>query len=65
MLVSELRDKCIYPWEPILLDINEYLYPITFINGNTVYVSDNQEPMFAHEVLEELEGKEGKLEIVK
>ncbi len=65
MLISELRDKCVSPWEPVFIDINEYLYPIIAIHDNTVYVGNAQEPMFAQEILDELEGKHGKLDIVK
>ncbi len=65
MLVSELRDKCIYPWEPVLLDIYNGFYQIVSINGNNVHVNNNKEPMFACEILEALEGKFGKMEIVR
>ena len=65
MLVSELRDKCIYPWEPVLIDIDGSLWPIVFIGDSNVHVGNTQEPLFAYEILEELEGKDGKLEIVK
>ena len=65
MLISELRDKCIYPWDPVLLNINDSLYAVIAIFDNTVYVSNTQEPLFASEILEELENKHGRLDVVK
>ena len=65
MLVSELRDKCVSPWEPVFFDIENGSYSVVAIHDNTVYVGNVQEPMFSHEILEELEGKFGELEIVK
>ena len=65
MLVSELKDKCVSPWEPVLLDIDNKLCAITAIHDDTVYVGNIQEPMFAQEILDELEGKHGKLDVVK
>ena len=63
MLVSELRDKCIHPWEPVFLNVNDTLRPIVSISKNIVHVGNKQESLFAHEILEELEGKYGELEI--
>ena len=65
MTVSELKDKCVYPWEPVLLDIENASYAVVAIHDNTVYVGNSQEPMFGQEILDELDGKFGELEVVK
>ncbi len=65
MTVSELKDKCVSPWEPIFLDIENGSYAVVAIHDNTVYVGNTQEPMFGQEILDELNGKFGELEVVK
>ena len=65
MTVSELKDKCVSPWEPVFIDIENTSYAVVAIHDNTVYVGNSQEPMFSQEILDELEGKHGELEIVK
>ena len=64
MLVSELRDSvnCLWHYVEFAID-GERMY-VTNIKGNKVFFGQ-EEPMFGHEILEELEGKYGKLEIKK
>ncbi len=63
MLVTELRDLVICPWHFVEVGINGKRTCVTNIKGNQVFLGQG-EPMFGYEVLEELEGKNGKLEIV-
>ena len=58
MLVSELRGLVKGSWNHVEV-CGKF---VTDINGKKVTIGQG-EPMFGHEVLEELEGKNGKLEI--
>ncbi len=62
MLVSELRLTVECPWHFVEIAIDGKRLFVTDIKGNRVFLG-TEEPMFGHEVLEELEGKNGKLEI--
>ncbi len=62
MLVSELRDLVNCPWHYVEVKIEGVPMYVTNIEDGKVFFGQ-EEPMFGHEILEELEGKDGKLEI--
>jgi len=63
MLVSALRDMVDCPWHYVEITINGERKYVTDVKDNKVFLG-NYDPMFGHEILEELEDKAGQLEII-